>query len=102
MRAEAGAVRRESYEGKGAAGRFYLGDTPLVLEELLRQYAGQVKAVYMDPPFLTGDRFVMRARVGAADWKACLLYTSRKGAATAWPAPARQAHTARRRTARWC
>ena len=48
MRAEAAAVRRESYEGKGAAGRFYLGDTPLVLEELLRQYAGQVKAVYMD------------------------------------------------------
>ena len=44
MRAEAAAVRRESYEGKGAAGRFYLGDTPLVLEELLRQYAGQVKA----------------------------------------------------------
>ena len=70
MRAEATAVRRERYEGKGAAGRFYLGDTLFLLDDLLRGYAGQVKLIYMDPPFLTGERFVMRARVGAADWKA--------------------------------
>ena len=70
MRAEAVAVSRERYEGKGPQGRFYQGDTLLLLDELAREYAKEVKLVYMDPPFLTGERFVMRARVGAADWKA--------------------------------
>ena len=70
MRAEPAAVSRERYEGKGAAGRFYGGDTLLLMDELLRRYAGEVKLIYMDPPFLTGEQFIMRARVGAADWKA--------------------------------
>ena len=70
MRAEAVAVGRERYGGKGTGGRFYLGDTLLLLDRPLRQYAGEVKLIYMDPPFLTGSQFVMRARAGAADWKA--------------------------------
>ena len=70
MRAEPAVVSRERYEGKGAAGRFYGGDTLLLMDELLRRYAGEVKLIYMDPPFLTGEQFIMRARVGAADWKA--------------------------------
>ena len=69
MRAQAAAVSRERYEGKGPRGRFYGGDTLLLMDELLRRYAGEVKLIYMDPPFLTGERFIMRARVGAADWK---------------------------------
>ena len=40
------------------------------MDELLRRYAGEVKLIYMDPPFLTGEQFVMRARVGAEDWTA--------------------------------
>ena len=70
MRAEAAAVSRERYEGKGPRGRFYQGDVLLLMDELLRRYAGEVKLIYMDPPFLTGEQFVMRARVGAEDWKA--------------------------------
>ena len=70
MRAQAAAVSRERYEGKGPRGRFYGGDTLLLMDELLRRYAGEVKLIYMDPPFLTGERFIMRARVGAADWRA--------------------------------
>ena len=69
MRAQAAVVSRERYEGKGPRGRFYGGDTLLLMDELLRRYAGEVKLIYMDPPFLTGERFIMRARVGAADWK---------------------------------
>ncbi len=70
MRLKAVAIGRECYEGRGAQGTFYQGDTLLLMEEMLRNYAGQVKLIYMDPPFLTGERFVMRVRVGAADWKA--------------------------------
>ena len=70
MRAQAAVVSRERYEGKGPRGRFYGGDTLLLMDELLRRYAGEVKLIYMDPPFLTGERFIMRARVGAADWRA--------------------------------
>ncbi len=69
MRAIQTAVSRERYEGRGAAGRFYLGDAQRVLEELSREQAGSVKLVYMDPPFLTGEQFVMRARLGAAQWR---------------------------------
>ena len=65
MRAEPAVVSRERYEGKGAGGRFYGGDTLLLMDELLRRYAGEVKLIYMDPPFLTGEQFI------------CLLYTSR-------------------------
>lgn len=70
MRLDSVTVGRERYEGKGAGGVFYQGDTSLLMEDLIREYAGEVKLIYMDPPFLTGEKFVMRARVGAADWKA--------------------------------
>ncbi len=70
MRATQTAVGRERYEGKGSAGCFYLGDAPRVLEEMARSEGGAIKLVYMDPPFLTGEQFVMRARMGAAQWKA--------------------------------
>lgn len=70
MRATQTAVGRERYEGKGSAGCFYLGNAPRVLEEMARSEGGAIKLVYMDPPFLTGEQFVMRARMGAAQWKA--------------------------------
>ena len=70
MRATQTAVGRERYEGKGSAGCFYLGDASRVLEEMARSEGGAIKLVYMDPPFRTGEQFVMRARMGAAQWKA--------------------------------
>ena len=56
-------------QGTGAKGRFYLGDAVEQLEALLGEFEGRVKLVYMDPPFMTGDRFNMRVRVGAEDWR---------------------------------
>lgn len=53
----------------GVSGAFYLGDTPKIMEDLLPQYEGRIKTIYMDPPFMTGDKFYMRVRVGASDWK---------------------------------
>ncbi|MBE5772990.1 MAG: site-specific DNA-methyltransferase [Clostridiales bacterium] len=53
----------------GVEGAFYMGDTPAILESLLPEYEGKIKSIYMDPPFMTGDRFFMRVRVGANDWR---------------------------------
>ena len=69
MKLEPVRVDREIHEGSGPRGEFRLGDTLSMLDALCEQYAGQVKLIYLDPPFLTGDRFYMRVRVGEAEWK---------------------------------
>ena len=39
------------------------------LPEEIRALAGKAQCVYVDPPFMTGDRFFMRVRVGADQWR---------------------------------
>ena len=53
----------------GPKGLFYLDDAASRLEALLPEYEGRIKLVYMDPPFMTGDRFFMHVRVGAEEWR---------------------------------
>ena len=64
-------VSMEWHTGTGDCpkGRFILGDAVESLEALLPEYEGKVKLVYMDPPFMTGDRFYMRVRVGKEQWE---------------------------------
>ena len=64
-------VNREWHSGgsDGSRGLFCLGDAVEKLESLLPEYEGKVKLVYMDPPFMTGDRFYMRVRVGEQQWR---------------------------------
>ena len=40
------------------------GDNKLVMSSLLKEYAGQIKLIYIDPPFKTGDDFSHRIQVG--------------------------------------
>ncbi len=40
------------------------GDNKLVIGSLLREYAGKVALIYIDPPFATGSDFSMRLQVG--------------------------------------
>jgi SAM-dependent methyltransferase len=42
------------------------GDNKLVMSSLLEEYAGQVKLVYIDPPFDTGTDFSYRVSIGDA------------------------------------
>lgn len=63
-------INAESHPaGNGAGGAFYMGDTLDTLDKLTPEFEGKIKLIYMDPPFMTGDRFFMRTRVGASDWK---------------------------------
>ena len=64
------AVAREMHEGSGSKGRFLLCDVLQGLDALMDAQEGQIKLIYLDPPFQTGERFTMRVRVGEADWKA--------------------------------
>ncbi|HTX30806.1 MAG TPA: site-specific DNA-methyltransferase [Solirubrobacteraceae bacterium] len=42
------------------------GDNKLVMSSLLSEYAGQIKLIYADPPFATGDDFSVRVQLGDA------------------------------------
>ena len=60
--------RGSLFEANGASpeDRNFLiwGDNRLVMSSLLRDYAGQVKLIYIDPPFDTGADFSYRVPVG--------------------------------------
>jgi len=55
---------------KQLAGRNLLiwGDNKLVMSSLLKDYAGQIKLIYIDPPFATGADFSVQMRVGGAEF----------------------------------
>src|SRR5467141_1850998 len=40
------------------------GDNKLVMSSLLKEFAGQIKLIYIDPPFDTGTDFSFRVEVG--------------------------------------
>ena len=63
------SVGQEHVAGKGAKGTLYLGDVVDMLPKLVEKYAGTVKTLYLDPPFLTGKKFEMRVHVGEKEWK---------------------------------
>jgi adenine specific DNA methylase Mod len=46
--------------------RLVWGDNKLVMSSLLGEFAGQVKLIYIDPPFATGTDFSIRVQVGDA------------------------------------
>jgi adenine-specific DNA-methyltransferase len=68
---------REAYSGSlfGSPGasasaawynKLVWGDNKLVMGSLLKDFAGQVKLIYIDPPFATGDDFSVQVQVGDA------------------------------------
>ena len=63
------AIGREIRQSSGPKGMFLAGDAVERLESLLPEYEGKIKLIYMDPPFMTGDHFYMRVRLGAQGWR---------------------------------
>ena len=61
-------VNTETRPGDAIQGRWYVDDCLSRMEALKAEFAGKIKLVYMDPPYLTGDKFLMRVRVGEAGW----------------------------------
>jgi 16S rRNA G966 N2-methylase RsmD len=40
------------------------GDNKLVMSSLLKEYAGKIDLIYIDPPFATGDDFSIELQIG--------------------------------------
>src|ERR1700691_5008625 len=43
------------------------GDNKLVISSFLKDYAGKIDLIYIDPPFETGADFAIQVRVGDTD-----------------------------------
>jgi len=69
MQLERVEVWREQQRGEGPGGEMRVGDVLLLLPDLIKDYAGKVQLIYLDPPFGTGHSFSMRVRVGEKEWK---------------------------------
>src|SRR5436190_2473783 len=61
---DAGGLFGSSAAADGTRNQLIWGDNKLVMSSLLAEYAGQVKLVYIDPPFDTGADFSFRVSVG--------------------------------------
>ncbi len=61
---DAGSLLASSARASSPRNLLVWGDNKLVMSSLLREYAGKVKLVYIDPPFDTGADFSYRVPVG--------------------------------------
>lgn len=59
-----GSLLRGSRADDGWRNRLIWGDNKLVMSSLLKEFAGQIKLIYIDPPFDTGTDFSFRVTVG--------------------------------------
>jgi DNA modification methylase len=61
---DAGGLFGSAAAADGARNQLIWGDNKLVMSSLLNEYAGEVKLIYVDPPFDTGADFAYRVAVG--------------------------------------
>jgi adenine-specific DNA-methyltransferase len=61
---DAGSLLQTEARAETVRNQLIWGDNKLVMSSLLRDFAGQVKLIYIDPPFDTGADFSHRVRVG--------------------------------------
>ena len=59
----------ERHLGRESQGVLKLASLSACREELLARYEGTVQTMYLDPPFNTGKRFEMKARIGEKGYK---------------------------------
>jgi hypothetical protein len=64
---DAGALFSDGSDSKSPHNQLIWGDNKLVAGSLLKEYAGNVDLVYIDPPFDTGTDFSFRVQIGDAD-----------------------------------
>lgn len=65
---DAGSLLRTETAQGPVRNRLIWGDNRLVMSSLLHEFAGEVRAVYIDPPFDTGTDFSHRVTIGDADF----------------------------------
>ncbi|MBR5751299.1 MAG: hypothetical protein IKX84_02830 [Clostridia bacterium] len=58
----------ETLPGEGEA-KVVIADAREELRRMAQACPGSVSLIYMDPPFMTGQQFYARLRVGESGWK---------------------------------
>lgn len=88
----AALVRRVAYpastadaDARGGLDRLVEGDNLLALDALVREHAGTVDLVYVDPPFATGGRFDVVTPVGPRGAEGRERVLRRPAYTDAWP-----------------
>ena len=61
---DAGSLLQNESHATTARNQLIWGDNKLVMSSLLAEFAGQIKLIYIDPPFDTGADFAYRVSVG--------------------------------------
>ena len=64
---DAGSLFQPNERAETARNQLVWGDNKLVVSSLLKDHAGAVRLVYVDPPFDTGTDFSFSVRIGDAD-----------------------------------
>lgn len=59
----------ERCTGRESAGVLIQGELTACAQDLLARFGGRMQVVYLDPPFNTGKRFTMRARIGEKGYR---------------------------------
>jgi adenine-specific DNA-methyltransferase len=61
-------IRQEDLFSKGGQegwkNRLIWGDNLLIIGSLLKEFAGKINLIYIDPPFATGDDFSFEVQIG--------------------------------------
>lgn len=65
---DTGSLFRGEHPRPPAHNQLIWGDNKLVMSSLLSEWAGQLRLIYIDPPFATGEDFSMRMQIGDASW----------------------------------
>jgi adenine-specific DNA-methyltransferase len=73
-RAERGLTLFDVWEGdegetfeEGWRNKLIWGDNKVVMSSLVKQFAGKIDLIYLDPPFATGADFTFKAEIGEGD-----------------------------------
>lgn len=69
MRLECVACTGEVHEGSGPGGEIVQASVSEAAEALVQRYAGQAQTLYMDPPFYSNQRYVLKLGVGESGWR---------------------------------
>jgi len=67
-RDELALFRQKGEQAPGWRNKLIWGDNKYIMASLLREFAGKINLIYIDPPFATGADFSINIRVGDLEW----------------------------------
>lgn len=67
-REELSLFRQKGEPAPGWRNKLIWGDNKYIMSSLLKDYAGKINLIYIDPPFATGADFTLNMKLGDLEW----------------------------------